>query len=122
MIGIDSVNGYLNAMPEENALTLQMHELLTFLGMRNVSSFLVLAQHGLMEASSPIDISYVADNVILLRFFEAAGHVKKALSVVKKRAGKHESTIRELRLEEGAVVVGPPLTNFQGVLTGAPRL
>lgn len=119
---IDSLNGYLNAMPEERFLALQLHELLSYLGLRGVATFLVMVQHGIFGTNmhAPVDVSYVADNVVLLRFFEAGGSMRKALSVVKKRTGKHESTIRMLETADGALVVGPPLTDFHGVLTGVP--
>jgi len=105
---IDSLNGYLNAMPNEKFLILQMHELLSYLNQLGVVTILVLAQHGLMgPMQSPLDISYLSDTVILLRYFEADGLVRRALSVVKKRSGGHEYTIREFRLGEGGVQVGP---------------
>jgi circadian clock protein KaiC len=122
MIVIDSLNGYLNAMPEERLLALQLHELLSYLGHLGVTSIMVMAQHGLTgQLVTPVDISYIADTVVLLRFFEAEGKVRKAISVVKKRSGAHEETIREYGL--GApygVRIGHPLTGFRGVLTGAP--
>lgn len=123
VVVIDSLNGYLNSMPEEKALALQMHELLTYLSLRGVATFLLLAQHGLVGTTmtSPIDVSYVADNVIMTRYFEAAGRVRKALSVVKNRAGAHESTIRELMISDKGIEVGPPLADFEGVLSGIPR-
>ena len=119
---IDSLNGYLNAMPEERFLTIQMHELLTYLNQQGVVTVMVMAQHGFIGAnmSSPVDVSYLADGVMLLRYFEANGAIRRALSVVKKRSGAHESTIRELRLTSGGIHVGEPLRNFQGVLTGVP--
>ncbi|HEX8500904.1 MAG TPA: ATPase domain-containing protein [Pyrinomonadaceae bacterium] len=119
---IDSLNGYLQAMPDERFLTAQMHELLTYLNQQGVVTIMVLAQHGLMGAamSSPVDVSYLADTVVLLRYFEAAGAIRRAISVVKKRTGPHEDTIRELRLSARGVEVGAPLTAFRGVLTGVP--
>jgi circadian clock protein KaiC len=119
---IDSLNGYLNAMPEERFLTLQLHELLSYLGLRGVATFLVMVQHGIFgsQMAAPVDVSYVADNVLLLRFFEANGRMRKALSVVKKRTGNHEATIRALDLSNGALKVGAPLEEFHGVLTGVP--
>jgi circadian clock protein KaiC len=118
---IDSLNGYLNAMPEERFLIAQLHELLTYLGHKGVVTFLIVAQHGLFGGmTSPIDTTYLADTVVLFRYFEVMGEVKQALSVVKKRSGKHERTIRELRLDTGGVTVGPPLRDFHGVLTGTP--
>ncbi len=121
-IAIDSLNGFLNAMNGEQQLLLQMHELCAFLNQQGVVTFLVLAQSGLLgtHMAPPVDISYLADNVILLRYFEIAGQVRKALSVLKKRTGHHERTIRELRFREGGFEVGEPLTEFHGVLTGLP--
>ena len=122
MIIIDSLNGYLQAMPDESFLVLQLHELLTYLGRQGVVSILVVAQHGLVGASmvSPTDVTYLADTVLLLRHFEAAGTLRKAISVLKKRTGKHESAIRELRLSDKGITAGEPLTKFRGVLTGVP--
>jgi circadian clock protein KaiC len=121
-VAIDSLNGYLTAMPEEQFLIAQLHELLTYLGRQGVLSIIVVAQHGLVGAvQSPVDTSYLADSVILLRFFEAGGEVHHAISVVKKRQGRHERTIRELSFDAG-IHVGRPLRNFQGVLTGVPEL
>ena len=122
MIIIDSLNGYLTAMPQEEFLTLQMHELLTYLNHKGVVTILVLAQHGVFEVENTVDLSYLADAIILLRFFEAHGQVRKALSVVKKRSSGHERTIRELEITPGdGIRVGLPLTAFQGVLTGVPE-
>jgi circadian clock protein KaiC len=119
---IDSMNGFLNAMPHEHFLTMQLHELFAYLGQQGVASLVTLAQHGLVEvAEAPIDISYLADSVLLFRYFERAGRVHQALSVVKKRSGRHERTIRELLFTDGSVKVGPALSNFEGVLTGRPR-
>jgi hypothetical protein len=119
MVVIDSLNGYLNSMPEERFLLAQLHELFMFLRQKGVLAISVVAQHGLIGSmQTPIDLSYLADNVILLRFFEAEGRVRQAISVLKKRSGMHERTIRELRLEPGRVSVGEPLTQFHGVLTG----
>jgi circadian clock protein KaiC len=122
MVIIDSLNGYLQAMPDESFLVLQLHELLTYLGRQGVVSLLVVAQNGLVGASmvSPTDVTYLADTVLLLRHFEAAGSLRKAMSVLKKRTGKHESTIRELRLSDRGITAGEPLTKFRGVLTGVP--
>jgi circadian clock protein KaiC len=120
---IDSLNGYLNAMPEERALALQLHELLAVLNQNGVTTFMVMAQHGLLGPGmqSPIDVSYLADTVILLRYFEAEGSVRKAISVVKKRSGAHEDTIREFRMgPPDGISVGQPLSGFRGVLTGVP--
>jgi circadian clock protein KaiC len=118
---IDSLNGYLNAMPDGRFLILQMHELLSYLNQQGVLTILVLAQHGLVgPMDTPLDISYLSDAVIMLRYFEFAGQVRRALSVVKKRSGDHEHTIREFRLTEHGVSLGPPLTNFRGVFSGTP--
>ena len=123
LIVIDSLTGYLNAMPSENFLKLHLHELLTYLGQHGVSTILTLTQHGIVTGAeqSPIDASYLADSVILLRYFEALGEVRQALSVIKKRTGVHERTIRELRFDKG-VHVGEPVREFHGVLTGVPRV
>jgi circadian clock protein KaiC len=120
---IDSLNGYLNAMPDERFLIIQLHELLTYLGQKNVATLLIGAQHGLLGSGmqSPIDASYLADGVILMRYYELRGEVRQAISVVKKRGGGHERTIRDFRLSSGSgIVVGPPLQDFRGVLTGVP--
>lgn len=118
---IDSLNGYQTAMPQENSLILHMHELLQFLNRRGASTFLTVAQHGLLgsDMRSPVDVTYLADSVILLRYFEAMGAVKRAISVIKKRTGWHEDTIREFTIR-GGVHVGDPLVGFQGVLRGTP--
>jgi circadian clock protein KaiC len=123
VIVIDSLNGYLNAMPGEQYLVIQMHELLTYLAQQGVFTLVVMAQHGLVgrDQESPVDVSYLADSVLLLRYFEYAGRVHKAISVVKNRAGWHEATIRELQISPAGVRVGDPLTAFRGVLTGAPE-
>jgi circadian clock protein KaiC len=119
---IDSLNGYLNAMPDERFLVLQVHELLSYLNQLGVLTIMVLAQHGLLgHMQTPIDLSYLSDSVIMLRYFEAAGRVRRALSVVKKRSGTHENAIREFQLTANGVKVGPPLTEFSGILTGTPR-
>jgi circadian clock protein KaiC len=118
---IDSLNGYLNAMPDERFLVLQVHELLSYLNQLGVLTIMVLAQHGLLgQMQTPIDLSYLSDSVIMLRYFEAAGRVRRALSVVKKRSGTHENAIREFQLTANGVKVGPPLTEFSGILTGTP--
>ncbi|NPV23510.1 ATPase domain-containing protein [Bradyrhizobium aeschynomenes] len=122
VIVIDSLNGYLNAMPDERFLILQMHELLSYLGQQGVLTILVLAQHGLVgPMDTPLDISYLSDAVLMLRYFEMAGTVRRAMSVVKKRSGHHEHTIREFRLGSGGIALGPPLTEFSGVFSGNPR-
>jgi circadian clock protein KaiC len=122
VVVIDSLNGYLQAMPDERKLSAHLHELLTYLGARGVATFLLVAQHGLVgrEIDTPMNVSYLADTVVLLRFFEASGGVRKAISVMKKRTGPHETTIRELTLGSGGVRLGPALTDFQGVLSGVP--
>lgn len=121
VIVIDSLNGFINAMPEERFLTVQMHELLSYFAQQGVTTLMVMAQGGMFGVMhSPVDISYLADSVVLLRYFEAAGRVRKAISVVKKRSGLHESTIRELRLDEKGLHIGKPLQQFTGVLTGVP--
>jgi circadian clock protein KaiC len=119
---IDSLNGYLNAMPEERFLTIQMHELLTSLNQQGVVTLLVLAQHGFLGSTmgTPVDVSYLADTVLMLRYFEAGGAVRRALSVVKKRSGAHENTIREFQISADGIRIGEPLKEFQGVLTGVP--
>jgi circadian clock protein KaiC len=118
---IDSINGYQAAMPEENALVLHMHELLLYLNRRGASTFMTVAQHGLVgDMQAPVDITYLADTVILLRYFEALGKVRRAISIIKKRTGSHESTIREYRIGSQGMTVGEPLEAFQGVLRGVP--
>lgn len=118
---IDSVNGYQAAMPEETALILHMHELLQYLNRQGATTFLTVAQHGLVgDMKSPVDITYLADTVVLLRYFEAHGEIRRAISVIKKRTGSHEDTIREFRIGKGGLSVGQPLRNFQGVLRGVP--
>ncbi|AOB32749.1 circadian clock protein KaiC [Bordetella sp. H567] len=122
IVVIDSLNGYLNAMPDERFLILQMHELLTYLGQQGVNTILVLAQHGLVgPIDTPLDISYLSDAVLMLRYFEHAGAVRRALSVVKKRSGRHEHAIREFRLSSRGVQVGLPLTGFSGIFSGTPQ-
>jgi circadian clock protein KaiC len=118
---IDSLNGYRAAMPGEHFLELHMHELLQFLNRRSVSTFVTVTQHGLIgDMRAPVDLTYLTDTVILLRYFEAAGRVRRALSVMKKRAGAHEDTVREYRIDAGGIRVGEPLAQFQGVLRGVP--
>ncbi len=123
LVLIDSLNGYMNAMPSERSLLIQMHELLSYLGRRGVVTMMVLAQHGMMGAAmhTPLDVSFLADSVILLRFFEAMGEIRQAISVVKKRRSAHERTIRELRLTGRGIEIGEPLREFEGILTGVPR-
>jgi circadian clock protein KaiC len=120
---IDSLNGYQAAMPEENALILHMHELLQYLNRQGASTFLTVAQHGLFgDMKAPVDITYLADTVILLRYFEAMGKVRRAVSVIKKRTGRHEDTIREYQIGASGLSVGEPLEQFHGVLRGVPML
>lgn len=123
VIVIDSLNGYLNAMPEERFLTAQLHELLAYLGERGVCTILVVAQHGMIGTNmqTPVDTSYLADSVVLFRFFEDSGEVKRAVSVIKKRSGLHEHSIRELLTGPGGLALSAPLAKYQGVLTGVPR-
>jgi circadian clock protein KaiC len=122
VVVIDSLNGYLNAMPEERYLVAQLHELLAYLNNRGVASFLVTAQTGVIGQGmrSPIDASYLADSVLLLRMFEHMGKVKKAISVLKKRSGGHEEAIRQVWFDAQGVHVGEPLAHLRGVLTGVP--
>jgi circadian clock protein KaiC len=122
LVVIDSLNGYLHALPDKELLPIQLHELLTYLNQRGVLSLLVMAQHGLVgdALESPADVSYLADAVLLLRYFEAGGLVRQAISVFKKRTGTHERAIREFTLS-GGLVVGDALHDFQGVLTGVPH-
>jgi circadian clock protein KaiC len=121
-IVIDSLNGYLNAMPEERFLTLHLHEMLTYLGDHGVATILVMAQHGLIGSNmiSSVDVSYLADCVVLLRYYEAEGELHKAISVMKKRSGDHEKAIREFTMNESGLSVGPPLKGFRGILSGIP--
>jgi circadian clock protein KaiC len=120
---IDSLNGYQAAMPEEKQLVLHMHELLQFLNRQGATTFLTVAQHGLVgDMRAPVDVTYLADTVILLRYFEAMGRVRRAISVIKKRTSAHEDTIREYRIGKTGIKLGPPLTNFQGVLRGVPEM
>jgi circadian clock protein KaiC len=119
---IDSLNGFLNAMPGERFLAMQLHELLVYLSRRGVATLMTVAQHGFLGANidTPVDVSYLADTVLLFRYFEATGEVRQALSVIKRRSGEHERTIRELVMKNGTIAVGNALTDFEGVLTGAP--
>ena len=118
---IDSLNGYQAAMPEENSLILHMHELLQYLNRQGAATFMTVAQHGLVgDMKAPVDVTYLADTVILLRYFEALGTVRRAISVIKKRTGAHESTIREYRIDNRGLTIGEPLDGFQGVLRGVP--
>jgi len=119
---IDSLNGYLNAMPQDNYLTAQLHELLSYLNNKGVTTFMVVAQHGILGANmqSPVDASYLADSVVMLRYFEHAGSVKKAISVMKKRTGGHEAAIRQLMFDQNGIHLSEPLLQLRGVLTGVP--
>ncbi len=120
---IDSLNGYQMAMPEENALILHMHELLQYLNRRGITTFVTVAQHGLVgDMQAPVDVTYLADTVVLLRYFEALGSVRRAISIVKKRTGMHENTIREYRIDGRGISLGKPLTEFQGILRGVPAI
>ena len=123
LVVFDSLNGYLAAMPQEQQLVLQMHELLSYLNQQGVVTMLINPQSGLLGtmATGGLNISYVADTVVLIRFFEAAGRIRKAISIIKNRGGAHEDTIRELRIDSSGVRVGQPLTEFTGVLTGTPE-
>ena len=123
VVVIDSLNGYLNAMPNERFLTVQMHELLAYLAAKGVVAVLTMGQHGLIgpAVQSPVDVSYLADTLVMLRFFEFDGAVKRAMSVIKHRKAAHEDTIREFRLSKEGVRIGAPLHHFRGVLTGAPE-
>jgi circadian clock protein KaiC len=118
---LDSLNGYKAAMPEEQFLVLHIHELLQYLNRQGATTFLTVAQHGMVgDMKAPIDLTYLADTVVLLRYFEAAGRVRRAMSVIKKRAGQHEDTIREFRIGKDGIKLGEPLHDFQGILRGIP--
>jgi len=123
IVVIDSLNGYLNAMPDEKFLIIQLHELLTFLGQHGIATVLVAAQSGLMGAAmtSAVDASYLADSVMLLRYFEAEGEVRQAISVIKMRGGEHERSIREFSMKGGRLTIGEPLRDYRGVFTGVPE-
>ena len=119
---IDSLNGYLNTMPQSNYLTSQLHELLSYLNNRGVATFMVVAQSGMIgtQMVSPVDASYLADCVVILRYFEHVGTIRKAISVLKKRTGAHEESIRELWFDENGIHLSEPLLKLRGVLTGDP--
>jgi circadian clock protein KaiC len=118
---IDSLNAYLQSMPNEQFLVLQMHELLTYLGQRGIVTLMVLGMHGVMgDIRADIDLSYLADTALQLRYFEAFGEVRQAISVIKTRTSKHERTIREFQISKKGLIFGQPLREFQGVLTGVP--
>jgi circadian clock protein KaiC len=120
-VAIDSLNGYQASMPEEQFLILHLHELLQYLNRQGAATFITIAQHGMVgDMKQPIDLTYLADTVILLRYFEAMGRVRRAISVIKKRMGPHEDTIRELHIGNSGLTIGPPLHEFQGVLRGVP--
>ena len=120
---VDSLNGYQAAMPQEQALILHMHELLQYLNRKGAATFLTVAQHGLVgDMRAPVDVTYLADTVIMLRYFEAIGRVRRAISVIKKRTSAHEDTIREFRIDGCGITLGEPLTGFHGVLRGVPTL
>jgi circadian clock protein KaiC len=120
---IDSLNGYQASMPGEQALILHIHELLQYLNRQGASTFLTVAQHGLVgDMKAPVDVTYLADTVVLLRYFEAFGRVRRAMSVIKKRTSAHEDTIREYRIDPRGITLGEPLMGFQGVLRGVPEL
>lgn len=119
---IDSLNGYINAMPEERFLIIQMHELLSYLNQKGIVTLMVVAQHGIMGTmNSPVDLSYLADTIILLRYFEAHGKIEKAVSVMKKRSGDHEKSIRRISFSEKGIEVGEPLDQFRGIFAGVPE-
>ena len=122
VVVIDSLNGYLNAMPEERHLSLHLHELLAYLNQRGVATIMVVAQHGFLGSGmhTPVDLSYLSDAVILLRYFESEGELRVAASVLKKRSGVHERTIRAMTMDSSGIHLGPPLRDFHGVLTGTP--
>jgi circadian clock protein KaiC len=118
---IDSLNGYQAAMPQESSLILHIHELLQYLNRRGAATFMTVAQHGITgDMRAPVDVTYLADTVILLRYFEAMGRVRRAISIIKKRTGAHESTIREFEISSRGLSIGEPLSEFQGVLRGVP--
>jgi circadian clock protein KaiC len=120
---IDSLNGYQNSMPQEQFLILHMHELLQYLNRQGATTFLTVAQHGMMgEMRAPVDVTYLADTVIMLRYFEVRGEVRRAVSVVKKRTGPHENTLREFSIGDNGLKIGQPLDQFQGILRGVPQI
>ena len=123
MVVVDSLSGYQHAMPQEQLMLLQMHEIVAYLNQQGVLTFLILAQSGMVgQMNSPVDITYLADSVLLLRFFEAKGEIRRAISALKKRTGAHETTIRELMIDATGIRVGAKLDGFRGVLTGVPVL
>jgi circadian clock protein KaiC len=122
MIVIDSINGFLTGMPDERHLAMHLHELLTYLALRNVVTILALSEHGLVSADphAPVEVSYLADSTLLIRYFEAQGAVRRAASLLKRRFGAHEVLIRELHIGPPGIKLGQPLSEFRGVLTGQP--
>jgi circadian clock protein KaiC len=122
VVVIDSLSGYEASMPEEQFVVLHLHELIQYLNRRGVATFITLAQHGMIgDMRQSVDVTYIADTVVVLRYFEASGRVRRAVSVIKKRSGFHEDTIREFRIDEkSGLTVGPVLDEFQGVLRGVP--
>jgi circadian clock protein KaiC len=120
MLVIDSLNGFMQSIPDANSLSLQLHEMLTFLAQTGVTTLMAMAQQGLIGTTmrAPLDVTYIADNVLMLRFFEADGAILKSIAVVKKRTGAHENTLREFSLSAEGLQVGSPLTQFTGLLTG----
>jgi circadian clock protein KaiC len=121
MVAIDSLNGYQAAMPEEQFVILHLHELLQYLNRQGAATFLAVAQHGMIgDMKQTIDVTYLADTVIMLRYFEALGRVRRAISAIKKRTGPHEDTIREYQISNRGLAIGLPLHDFQGVLRGVP--
>jgi circadian clock protein KaiC len=125
LVVIDSMNGYINAMPEERFLTTHLHEMFAYLNQKGVTTIIVVAQHGFMIGSgsraSDIDVSYLADTVLLFRYFEADAEIQQAISILKKRTGKHERSIRQLVIQEDGIKIGKPLSGFSGIMTGVPR-
>ena len=123
VVVIDSLNGYLNAMPQESFLTTHLHELFAYLNQKGVLTIMVVAQHGMLTAGTPgdVDVSYLADTVLLFRYFEARGEVHQAVSVLKRRTGPHERSIRQLVIDSAGVRVGEPLREFSGIMTGVPQ-
>ena len=123
VVVLDSLNGYVNAMAQDEFMHMHLHELVTYLNQQGVMTLMVLAQTGLIgPMGTPVDVSYLADSVLVFRYFEALGEVRKAISVIKKRSGAHENTVRELKMTAKGIELGQPLTEFQGVLTGVPRV
>ena len=124
MIIIDSLNGYLNAMPEERFLTTHLHEMFAYLNQKGVLTIMVVAQHGMIVGggmAGDVDVSYLADTVLLFRYFETRGEIRQAVSVFKKRTGEHERALRELKISSKGVAVGEPLHEFRGIMTGVPQ-